>query len=135
MNGNCYVLANSRWAILPCLLMADGGNLGISQQLSHTSKNCPEAIQLSLGIAQQLLFTLLAVPSGCPITFKSISQRLLAKTEQFVSIFPDGLISVNIYKKSKEHWKILKTTSGSSPRTDLSYNITVSRSQFVRQSL
>ncbi len=63
------VLSNSRWEILPCLLLADGGNLGISQRLSYT---------------------LLAVPSGCPIAFVSISQRLLDKTEQFLSIFTEG---------------------------------------------
>jgi hypothetical protein len=43
-----------------------------------------------LGIYQQLSNNLLAVPSDCPITFKSISQRLLAKTGQFLSIFPVG---------------------------------------------
>jgi hypothetical protein len=45
-----------------------------------------------LGISQWLSNALLAVPSGYPITFKSISQRLLAKTEQFLSIFPEGPI-------------------------------------------
>jgi hypothetical protein len=49
--------------------LADGVNLGISQQLSNT---------------------LLAEPSGCPITFESISQGLLAKTEQYLSIFLEG---------------------------------------------
>jgi hypothetical protein len=57
--------------MLSCVLLADGGNLGISKRLSNTP---------------------LAVPSACPITFKSISQRLLAKTEQFLSIFPEGPI-------------------------------------------
>ncbi len=45
---------------------------------------------MPLAISQWLSYTLLAVPSGCPITFKNISQRLLAKTEQFLSIFPEG---------------------------------------------
>jgi hypothetical protein len=31
-----------------------------------------------------------------------------------------------MYVKSKEHWKILKTTSDSSPRIDLSNNVTFS---------
>jgi hypothetical protein len=63
-NGNCHFFASSRWAILPSLLLAEGGNLGISQPLSYN---------------------LLAV-RGCPIAFKSISQWLLAKTEQFLTI-------------------------------------------------
>jgi hypothetical protein len=44
----CHVLANSRYEMLSCLLLADGRNLGMSQRLSNT---------------------LLAVPSGCQITF------------------------------------------------------------------
>ncbi len=35
-DGNCHVLANSSWAILSCLLLADSGNFGISQRLSNT---------------------------------------------------------------------------------------------------
>jgi hypothetical protein len=35
----------------------------------------------------------------------------------------EGRISVDFYEKSKEHFKILKTTSGSSLETDLSSNI------------
>jgi hypothetical protein len=42
-------------------------------------KNFPEAIQEFLGISQWLFYILLAVTSDCPIVFKSISQRLLAK--------------------------------------------------------
>jgi hypothetical protein len=71
------------------------------------------------------------VPSSCPITFQSISQRLLAEKPSnfFISPFPlKGRVSVNVYLKSKEHWKIVKTTSGSSPTTGLSNNITLSRS-------
>jgi hypothetical protein len=34
-----------------------------------------------LGISQQLSYTVLTVSSGCPITFKSISHRLLAKSK------------------------------------------------------
>jgi hypothetical protein len=55
------------------------------------SKNCPEAIQQPLGISQQLSYTLLAVPSGCPLGLKSISQRLLAKTEQFLIISSEAM--------------------------------------------
>jgi hypothetical protein len=43
MNGNCHVLANSHWAILPPLLLAGSGYLGISQRLPITFKNRPEA--------------------------------------------------------------------------------------------
>jgi hypothetical protein len=35
-----------------------------------------------------------------------------------------GHVSVNIYKRLKEHLKSLKTASGFSPRSDLSNNIT-----------
>jgi hypothetical protein len=69
-DGNCHVYADGRWAILPSLLLADGGNLGISQWLSYT---------------------LLAVPSGCPIAFQSISQQLLVKTKQFLIIINEAL--------------------------------------------
>ncbi len=76
--------SNSRWAI-PSLLLVDRGYLGISQRLSDTVpiKNCPEAFRQPLGLSQRLSYTLLAVLSGCPTAFKSISQRLSAKTWQF----------------------------------------------------
>jgi hypothetical protein len=35
---------------------------------------------LAAYISQQISYTLLAMPIGCPIAFKSISQRLSAKT-------------------------------------------------------
>jgi hypothetical protein len=34
-DGNCHV-SDSCWAILPSLLLAEGGNLDISPQLSYT---------------------------------------------------------------------------------------------------
>jgi hypothetical protein len=43
-----------------------------------------------LDIPQQLSYTLLAVPSGYPTAFKSISQRLSAKTWQYPSLFFEG---------------------------------------------
>ncbi len=67
-DGNCHVFANSHWEMLPALLLAGCGYLGISQWLSYT-----------------------------------------------------------LY--SKEHLKILKTTSGSYPRADLSNVIIFSPSQ------
>jgi hypothetical protein len=36
MDGNCHVFANSRWEILPPLLLAGWSYLGISQRLSNT---------------------------------------------------------------------------------------------------
>jgi hypothetical protein len=42
-----------------------------------------------LGISQRLSYTLLAVPSGYPTAFKSLSQRLLAKTWQYPSLFSE----------------------------------------------
>jgi hypothetical protein len=35
MNGNFHVFVDSRWAILPPLLLAGGWYLGISQRLSY----------------------------------------------------------------------------------------------------
>jgi hypothetical protein len=35
-DGNCHVFANSRWEILPPLLLAGCRYLGISQRLSYT---------------------------------------------------------------------------------------------------
>jgi hypothetical protein len=42
-------------------------------------------------ISQQLSNTISAVPSGCPIAFKIISQWLSAKTWQFASLFSEVL--------------------------------------------
>jgi hypothetical protein len=53
-------------------------------------KNFPLAFQYPLGISQRLSYTLLAVPSGYPTGFKSISQRLSAKTWLFPSLFSEG---------------------------------------------
>jgi hypothetical protein len=53
-------------------------------------KNFPEAAHQPLGISQRLSYTLLAVPSSCSTAFKSISQRLSAKTWQFPSLFSEG---------------------------------------------
>jgi hypothetical protein len=58
--------------------------------------------------------------------FHSDSRR---KRGNFQLLFLKGRIFVNIFKKAKEHLKILKTTSGSSSSTDLSNNITFSQSQ------
>jgi hypothetical protein len=35
-NGNWHIFAYNLWAILPFLLLADGGYLGISEPLSST---------------------------------------------------------------------------------------------------
>jgi hypothetical protein len=98
MNGNCHIFANSRWAILPPLLLANSGHLGISQRLSDTLQELPRGFPIAFGDFHQRLFdTLLAVLSGCPTAFKSISQRLSAKTWQFPSLFSEGCIYVNVY--------------------------------------
>jgi hypothetical protein len=81
-----------------------------------------------------------AFPSGFPIPFKqclaavqqpsrAFHSRCWLKHGNFHPFFLKGCVSVNIYKRLKEHLKILKTTSSSSPRTDPSNYITFSQSQ------
>ncbi len=100
----------------------------------------PAAFLYSLRIAQRLSNSLWAFPSGFPTPFEyfpaAVQQPLRAvpsgcrlKYGNFQLFFLKGRISVHIFKKSKEHLKILKTTSGSSSRTDLFNNITFSQSQ------
>ncbi len=57
---------------------------------------------------------------------KSIYQRLLVKMWQFLSFFSAFLLKIVFLK---EYFKFLKTTSGSSSRTDLSNIITFRPSQ------
>jgi hypothetical protein len=60
----------------PTLILADGRYFkAFASGLPIHSKNCSEAFQYTLGISQQLSYTLLAVPSGCPAAF-NISQRI-----------------------------------------------------------
>jgi hypothetical protein len=47
MDGNCNVFANSRWAILPSLLLADVYYLGISSRLSNTFKELPRGYPIA----------------------------------------------------------------------------------------
>jgi hypothetical protein len=100
----------------------------------------PAAFLYSLRIAQRLSNSLWAFPSGFPTPFEyfpaAVQQPLRAvpsgcrlKCRNFQLFFLKGRISVYIFKKSKEHLKILKTISGSSSSTDLSNNITFSQSQ------
>jgi hypothetical protein len=49
INGNCYVFANSRWAILPALLLANSRYLGISQRLSNTFYELPRGFPIAFG--------------------------------------------------------------------------------------
>jgi hypothetical protein len=90
--------------------------------------------------AQRPSYTLSAVPSGLPTPFQQCPAAFLHPLRAFPSscrlkhaisipFSLKGLFSAKIYFKSNEHLKILKTTSGSSPRTDLTYNITSSPSQ------
>jgi hypothetical protein len=79
-NGNCYIFANAagQFYLLSYCLTAD--IWAFPSGLPIPFKNCPEAFQWPLGISQRLFYTLIAVLSGYPTTFKSISQRLSAKT-------------------------------------------------------
>ncbi len=100
----------------------------------------PAAFLYSLRIAQRLSNILWLFPSGFPTPFEyfpaTVQQPLRTvpsgcrlKCGNFQVFFLKGRISVYIFKKSKEHLKILKTTSSSSSSTDLSNNITFSQSQ------
>jgi uncharacterized protein YecE (DUF72 family) len=67
-----------------------------------------------LGISQRLSYTLLAVPSGYPTAFQSISQRLSPKTWQFPSLFSEGphffqhfLKFAGAFKNFKNHQRLL----------------------------
>jgi hypothetical protein len=110
--------------------------IGWQQAFGHF----PAAFLYSLRIAQRLSKSLWAFPSGFPTPFEhfpaAVQQPLRAfpsgcrpKQGNFQLFFLKDRISVYICKKSKEHLKILKTTSGSSSGTDLSNNIIFSQSQ------
>jgi hypothetical protein len=109
--------------------LAGGWYLCISQQLSYT-----------LRIARRLSNSLWAFPSDFPTPFEhfqaGVQQPLRAfpsccrlKRDNFQLFFLKGHVSVDFFYKSKEHLKILKTTSGSSSSTDPSNNTTFSQSQ------
>jgi hypothetical protein len=100
----------------------------------------PVAFLYHLRIAQRLPNSLWAFPGGFPIPFEhfpaSVQQPLRAFTSScrlkrvnFQLFFLKGRISVNIFKKLKEHLKVLTTTSSSYSSTDLSNTITFSQSQ------
>jgi hypothetical protein len=93
--------------------------LRIAQRLPIAFEHFPAAFLYPFNNAQWLFNS-----------FKSISWRLSVKMWQFPSFSLKGRVFVNISENSKEHLKILKTTSGSSPRADLSNNLTFSSSQF-----
>jgi hypothetical protein len=76
MNRNCHVFANSCWEILPPLLLADNGYLGISQQLSDT---------------------LLAVLSGCPTALRVFPSEYQLKRGNFHPFSLKGHVSVIVY--------------------------------------
>jgi hypothetical protein len=65
----CHVFANSRWAILPPLLLADSGFLGISQRLSCTLYELPRGFPIAFGHFPAAILYPLAVPSGYPTAF------------------------------------------------------------------
>jgi hypothetical protein len=78
-------IAAGKFSLLSFWLVAD--IWAFPSGFSTPFENCPEAAQLPLGISQQLSYTFLAVLSGCPTAFKSISQRLSVKTWQFFILF------------------------------------------------
>ncbi len=49
MNENCYVFADICCAILPPLLLADGGFFSISHQLSYTLKELHRVFPIAFG--------------------------------------------------------------------------------------
>ncbi len=49
MNRNCHVFADSHWAVLPPLLLADSRYLGISQRLSYTLYELPRSFPIAFG--------------------------------------------------------------------------------------
>jgi hypothetical protein len=55
-----------------------------------TLEEFPRGYPIAFGHFPAAFLYPLAVPGGCPVTYKSISQQLLAETEQFFSIFPEG---------------------------------------------
>jgi hypothetical protein len=81
-------IAAGKFSLLSYWLVAD--IWAFPSGFSIPFENCPEAAQYPLGISQRLFYTLLAVLSGCPTAFKSISQQLSAKTWQFPSLFLEG---------------------------------------------
>ncbi len=100
----------------------------------------PVAFLYHLRIAQRLPNSLWAFPVGFPTPFEhfpaSVQQPLRAFTSScrlkrvnFQLFFLKGRISVNIFKKLKEHLKVLTTTSSSYSSTYLSNTITFSQSQ------
>jgi hypothetical protein len=89
-------------------------------------QNCPKTFQQPLAISQRLSYAILAVP---PTAFKSISQQLLAKTWQSPSLLSERPHFCGHFLKFEGAFQNLKNTSGSSPRTDLSNNISFNQSQ------
>jgi hypothetical protein len=106
-----------------------GPKISCDSPFKHLSRGYP--IQAS-GISQRFFFTLIAVPSGCPIDVKRISRLLLAKTLCNFCQFSFNQCFNFFYDKHilDTHRKIFITLIvATSPDTDLSNNITPSQSQ------
>jgi hypothetical protein len=102
-----FFLADRGWAILPCLLLVrvhfpyfrHTQPMGtFAQGMSLLFRNFSAAFQFPLRTAQRISNNLWAFPTGavssnCPIDFKSISQRLSAKSEQYQSFSSKQLCS------------------------------------------
>ncbi len=82
-----------------------------------------------MGISQRLFYTLIAVLSGYPKPLRAFPSGYQLKHSNFHPFYLKGRVSVNVYEKSKEHFKILKTTSGSFPVIYLSSNTVFSQSK------
>ncbi len=118
---------------LPCfsawLLLADGGNLGISQRLSNTLKELSRGYPIAFGhFPAAFLYPLSSAQRLSNNLSEHFSSGYWLKPSNFSQFSFKGRVSVNIYLKSKEHWKICKTTSSSSATTELSNIITFSQS-------
>ncbi len=92
-------------------------------------KNCPDVIQQPLNISQQPSSNLLAVPRGCPIAFKSISQLRLTKVKQFLSIFLKVTFFTFLNIKNRRHTGKFKNPQQQLSQHKPSNNLTLRQSQ------
>jgi hypothetical protein len=86
----------------------------------------PTGYPITFDIYQRLTCTLLAMPSSCPTTLKSIEQAgNVKKTWQFSSFYSEAQRFCLHLLEPRKQWIIKKTLRGSSPKTDISNNITL----------
>jgi hypothetical protein len=99
----------------------------LSYWLRHVFRPFTVAFLHPLRIAQRLSINLWTFPSGFPVPFKQCPAAVQEPFRAFpssygknLSISLKGHVSVEIYFKSKEHLRILNTSSSFSSKTDLS---------------